>query len=99
MREQDQSTNENTGMVAALFHDALANLGVMESSMSVRISPRFAAFLEHSGRCLSIAAICFYCGMLAMHREPTEADRMAERIKHRAALIRLETVTKTEALK
>lgn len=87
MREQDESAAKNTGVVATLFRDAMASLGVMESSMSVRLTPRFATFLEHSGRWLSIVAVSFYGGMLAMHREPTPLEKAIHRVELRSQLL------------
>lgn len=87
MRNEDQQTSENTGLVDAFFHDVMANLGIMESSMSVRLTPRFAAFLEYSGLILSIIALSFYLGMLAMHREPTALEKTIHRIELRSQLI------------
>lgn len=87
MRQKERTkAGPNIGLVAGFLHDVLANLGVDESTMNVRISPKTFSAIESTGKWLSIVSISFYFGMLSVYNEPTPLEKAIHRVELRAQL-------------
>lgn len=88
MRQNEETkADSSSSLVVAFLYDALANLGVDESTMSVRLSPKTFAAIEVAGKWLCIVSVSFYFGMLAVYHEPTSLEKAIHRMELRSQLL------------